>query len=216
MFQKLKYARLVTPGVLIYCLGFAFGWATGWYSLTIPSSIDDLLKVAAVVALGALYNMTFLRELANKPFHSLVNQNLVDKLKIVIPTSQQSSITWRSIRSVFYRIVDSDPSLTRQSEMAYANGALWTGAADLRAISVMGLVCWQFVALAGSQMTDATFSWDRMLILLSALILFSLVSLILSYVTTKRQLGIGNQQAEFILTHHREQLRDGLLRAISS
>ncbi len=216
MFEKLKYTRLVTPGIFIYCLGFALGWATGWYSLTIPDSLEDLLKLALVIGLGALYNMTFCREIANRPFYSKVNNNLVVQLRAVLPEEKQSSITWKNVRSVFYKIVDSDPSLMRQSEMAYSNGALWTGAADLRAISVVGLVVWHFAAVVGNQIEQVDLFWDRMLVLLWGLVIISIISLILSYLTTKRQIVIGNQQVEFILTHHREELREGLLRTLGS
>jgi hypothetical protein len=158
----------------------------------------------SVIALGSAYNYLSLREISNKRYHREVNINLRKQALHALPPEERvlDSYRWKDVRSIFYYLVDRDPSLEKQASRAYWNGLAWTSFADLRAISCVFTILYMisyFVLGANLFLSCA----------LVALGLFA-TSFIFSAISTRRHQEIGNEQIEYILVHYRQELAEKL------
>jgi hypothetical protein len=130
-FVILKSIRYIVPGTLLYVLCSSICWVTTWCSLPLPRTWEEIGKLVGAVALAFVYLSLGLRERMNEFYYDAVNKNLVDRL--TSPFAGDPNIprplTWKHVRPIFYKIIDSDASLRHQSQRAFFNGALWTSAA---------------------------------------------------------------------------------------
>jgi hypothetical protein len=111
-------------------------------------------------------------------------------------------LSWRDISAVFYNLVNNDPALTHHSKRAFRNGALWTSAADLRAVSLIGILIFEIVLLVGQLVDRLSFPAYRAVFGILVCILIFVISFALSKAFTNKQMEIGNEQIEHILMHH--------------
>lgn len=212
MKNKLALVRFLVPGCLLYVLLVAVCAATNWCSLALPTNWEELSKLTLAVALAFLYNSVRLRERMNESFFKAVNQNLVDKLTAPFAANPMvpRPLQWRHVRPVFYSIIDGDPSLTHQASRAYFNGALWTSAADLRVISLIGILVFVGVLFLGNLFPGLTFPYGKVVGAILVCIFLAGISFPISAAITRRHIEIGNEQVEFILAKYRENLRQQL------
>jgi len=213
-FAALKFIRYVVPGILLYVLLYSICWVTIWCSLPLPNRWEELGKLTAAAVLAFVYNAVDLRERMNSFYFDAVNSNLITRLTSPFAgdPSVPKPLTWRNVRPIFYRIIDSDPSLKHQAQRAFFNGALWTSAADLRAISLIGVLLFSATLLIGNLIGRAEFDFGLGVFAILMCLVLAGVSFGLSKLITKRHIEIGNEQVDFILAHHRQVLHDHLAR----
>lgn len=95
-----------------------------------------------VVVFVFVYAAFGLRRLSNGLFARQIDQNIKDRLWEIGRPSQNPSPDWTSGKAmqVFYGFVDSDESLKLKASNIRFNGALWTTAADGRAVALIVLL----------------------------------------------------------------------------
>ncbi|RUV80882.1 MAG: hypothetical protein E5Y35_04305 [Mesorhizobium sp.] len=186
--------RWFTPAALIIVYG-----AVIWFILmgTFPG-LPDFSKVPyliGVVVPAALYYITPLRTWVNKGSHERVTENLrAGMVKIAGYEDKPDKYTWPGLRSLFFKLVDDDKSLSTKASIAYFNGLLWTGFADSMVISAgYGLVS---VGLLYFGTPNAVIALFVSVAILS-------VSYLGNRVATARQIAIGNEQLEHMRFDHK-------------
>lgn len=211
--KGLKVVRFLVPAALLYLMLVLLCWATGWCELDLPTSVEQISKSLLALALGAVYNIFHCREFANRQHFDDVNQNLVQKLTEPFSGDARLSrgLSWSQIRSVFYHFVDNDKSLEHQKNLAFANGALWGSAADVRMVSTFGVVLMSLSMLLANLFGSSTFNNANATYVFFVFVLTFLLSALASRLTTRWHMEIGAQQVQHILLHHRQALQDNLL-----
>lgn len=212
-----KRLRFIVPGVLLYALLVWISWVTRWYDLPIPEKWEETPKLFVVIVLSGIYYVTGLRERSNAHYHMNVNQTIIKKLttpfKKDIPDAQW--LAWNKARLIFYKLIDNDKSLTEKSGRIRFNGLLWTSVADIRAVSILGIVLFSLAIVASRYFEVAKFDESRTgapLMILSAIFL---ITFWLSKILTRRHLEISEEQCDHILLYHREELKSKLAEAVS-
>lgn len=211
-YNVLSWVRYFVPGVMLYVLAVSVCWTTGWCQLSLPSKWQDLIGLAFAAALAFPYHASNLRTRINQPYFDAVNQNLVEQLTAPFASDPivPKGLTWRQVRAAFYNLVNADAALTHQSRRAFRNGAAWTSAADLRAISLIGVLVFCIILLVGNLIPSAYFPAYRALAGVLGCLTLAVFSLAFSKSLTNRQIAIGNEQVEHIMLHHRQRWRNTL------
>jgi hypothetical protein len=211
-YKLLSKIRYFVPGMMLYVLCVSVCWVTEWCKLEIPKTWEEFLKLGLAAVLAYPYTASGLRNRMNEFYFDAVNKNLVRGLTEPFKSDPgvPRGLTWQQIRPTFYHLVNSDAALTHHSHRAYANGALWTSAADLRAISLIGVLAFITSIFIGQMFENAQFPPARAIIGVLVCLVLMGISFPISSALTKKQIEIGNEQLEHILTHHRQKLR-GLL-----
>jgi hypothetical protein len=209
-YKLLSTLRYFIPGMMLYFLLVSICWATKWCELEIPKTWEEFLKLSLAAVLAYPYTASKLRNRMNEFYFEAVNKNLVKGLTEPFKGDPgvPRGLTWQQIRSTFYHLVNSDAALTHHSRRAYANGALWTSAADLRAISLIGVLAFITCILVGQLFEIAEFPPIRAIAGIAVCLLLMGISFRLSSALTQKHIEIGNEQLEHILTHHKDKLRD--------
>jgi len=208
--KHLRRIRYFVPGMLLYLLLVSICWVTRWCELEIPKTWEEFLKLSLAAVLAYPYTASKLRNRMNEFYFDAVNKNLVRGLTEPFKgyPGVPRGLTWQQIRAAFYHLVNSDPALTHHSRRAYANGALWTSAADLRAISLIGVLAFITCLFVGQIFEIAQFPPVRAILGIVVCLLLLVISFPLSTAFTQKQIEIGNEQLEHILMHHKQQLRN--------
>ena len=213
----LKTIRFFVPAGLLYFLLVGICWFSHWCEVALPSQYEEITKSILALILGYAYSVSYLRELSNSKYFEMVNQNICNKL--ITPFAGDPNVPkdlpWSRVRHVFYRFVDADESLKHQKTLAYWNGALWTSAADLRAVSALGCVITGILLLGANIFGDARFDTIRATYFFLLMVALFAISIPLSILTTRRHMEIGTQQCEFIVAQYRSELRAKLIAAAS-
>jgi hypothetical protein len=210
-YETLGRIRYYVPGFMLCGLLWAVGFVTKWFELPVPTKVEELpgFGVAGVLAaaLAFPYNALHIRDWLNRTYSDQVNRNLLNRLTGPFSGNPmiRKDLTWTDVDPVFWKFIESDRTLGHQASRAFRNGALWSSAADLRAISLLGLIIFILV-LAINLLTGASyFSQQRELVataVCGALIAFSYL---FSMSLTGKQIAIGNEQVNRILTHHKDE-----------
>jgi hypothetical protein len=184
---------------LVYCS--LFGKFVGLWTAPIPDfSKDYYLPVVVVPAV--LYYITPLRKWVNAPYHAKVSENLRrGVVSIAGYPDRVDKYTWKSLRSLFFSLVDSDESLKNKASLAYMNGLLWTSLADSTALSVLYAILAALLIAIG--MKEAVVAFELFCTI-------AIVSIIGSIVTTNKQIDIGNEQLEVMELKYREEIEKRL------
>ena len=217
-FTALNLIRFSVPGVLLYVLLSSVCTVTHWCSLSLPEQWSELTKYTLSIVFSFFYAALPFRFWMNAIYFDAVNRNLVERL--TDPFSHDPDVPrplqWRHIRPIFYNLIDSDKSLSHQSLRAFASGALWTSAADLRAVALMGAIVFFVLSLFGGATADLFpslhFSVHRSVVAMGICVLLVLISFPISSLITQNHIAIGNEQVDFIFAHYRSKLREGLTR----
>jgi len=102
--------------------------------------------------------------------------------------------SWINLRSLFFKLVDEDKTLSTKASLAYFNGLIWTGLADSAAIS-----------FGYALVSVGLFYFDAPNALV-ALVFFTIVvvvSLLGNRVVANHQMSIGNEQLEVMKFEHK-------------
>jgi hypothetical protein len=177
--------------------------------------LEEATKLVAALVLGAIYSLTPLRELSNGIYHLDVNENISRRLTKPFEdlNPQFKALGWSKIRHIFYHFVDKDETLKVKSQIVRFNGLMWTSLADLRVVSVIGVlafsastVCSHYVGLA-SGVTALTYDEYRAGIPIFLLTVLFLLTFYFSRRVTNRHKALGDEQCEYILTQYKSELR---------
>lgn len=101
-----------------------------------------------------------------------------------------STATWKQIRPLFFKLVDENKSLTQKSKLAYSNGLIWTTFADSTVLAVFASIAAFFAAVA----LDISGGYP----VAGLFVIMAAFSICGSFVTTRRQIGIAEEQLEII------------------
>ena len=203
-----KYLRIVLPGVFLYGFLVILCWTTKWCELDIPQKWEEVSKLLAAIVLGVMYSFTRLREMSNKFYYIDVNKNIIEKLTAPFEDKFASldQLSWRDVRTIFYHFVDNDESLKVKSSIIRFNGLLWTSVADLRVVSIIGVII-----LSGSMICSQYFVVFKFNEILAGIPIFLLTTLFLatfpmSKILTERHKALGNQQCHHIMVYYNDEL----------
>ena len=208
--------RFFFPGILAYGLCWLACWVTLWCSLPEPKNLEEAGK-GLIGVVGALaYYLSGLRDFSNQPFSRPVAGNITALLAKPFESTVPAAATlpWPKVSIIFYHFVDTDPSLKIQSDRLRFNGTLWTSAADLRAMAVIGIGLLALVAFVPIVLPAARFDGERVLPALVGLAAIVALSFPISIRLTERQTDLGAAQCAVIVSRHKvaleQQLREAL------
>jgi hypothetical protein len=197
----LKAWRLIAPAVLIILFAALLGWVTDVVDVPLPDLNKGTYALSLLIP-GILYYITPLRSWLNDPHHSrLVEQIRSDMVRIAAVPDRPDRYTWKALRPLFFSLIDSDQSLTKKSQLAYFNGAIWTTFADATALALFYLVaslCLWWLGLEGAQAAAALF------------LMIAIVGFLGSFSTTRKQMSIAAQQAEVMAFKYKPEIENRL------
>jgi hypothetical protein len=182
--------RLIVPAVIIILFSAIFGIVTGlWKPLTLDFS--KAAYMPSIMIPAVLYYITPLRSWLNKPHHNRITEHIRSELVRISGTDDQPNrFTWRSLRPLFFSLIDSDDSLKRKSEIAYFNGAVWTTCADTTALgllfSLLSIGAW------------GVFNIENTLVAGVIFLGISTLGRLGSLATTRKQIDIASEQIDLI------------------
>lgn len=189
--ETLKKLRFLVPGIIIVLFWVMLGSLTGDWKVQTSLALDELGNTAFALVLGLLYYVLPLRNWANRRYYDAVNSNITQALiEIGSGGGNPDKSSWKDIKPLFYRLVDNDESLTKQSRIAMFNGLLWTSSADARAIAIIFTII--------SVVYNFAFDSQGALI---GVIIFSAIAAVtwpISYALTEMHKRIGDEQIEII------------------
>ncbi|TJV22246.1 MAG: hypothetical protein E5Y04_26830 [Mesorhizobium sp.] len=186
--------RLLVPAVLIIVYGAA-AWCILMGRFPQMPDFSEAPYLVGVVVPAALYYVTPLRKWVNEVSHERITENLrAGMVKISGYDDKPGKYTWANLRSLFFKLVDDDKSLSTKASIAYFNGLLWTGFADSMVIAA------GYSLVAVGLLYFGTSHALVVLIFFVAVVVFSYLG---NKVTTDRQITIGNEQLEHMKFDHK-------------
>ncbi len=213
-----KWWRFIIPGVMLYGLLVIFCWTTKWCDLPIPTTYLDVTKLLVSLVLGFMYSVSGLRELSNNFYHKRVNINIRDILvePFLKTNPELEQIKWKELRHIFYQYVDHDKSLEKKSEIIRWNGVLWTSVADLRACSIIGVLCFSVSVICGYNLSSLAFDFGKAGYPITGLVIIFLLSFFFSSLITEKHRRLGREQCEYIILHYKDDLLKKLEAAVET
>ena len=208
--------RFFFPGILVYGLCWLVCWVTGWCSLPEPKNLEEAGK-GLIGVIGALaYYLSGLRDFSNWPFFGRVTGNITALLAKPFENTiaPAKALPWLKVSIIFYHFVDTDPSLKIQSDRLRFNGTLWTSAADLRAMAIIGVALFALFAFVPVVFPAAQFDEDRLLPAFVGLAAIVALSVPISIRLTERQRELGAAQCAVIVSKHKSDLEKQLRDAV--
>jgi hypothetical protein len=185
----LKFVRFVVPAVLILLFAKLLGFLTGWWTTILPD-FEKSQYLPIVIIPAAAYYITPLRRWTNAPHHKRITERLRSSLvQISGYPDREDKYTWKKLSPLFYSLVDQDESLKQKSNLAFANGAIWTSFADSTILAVLFFLASMFLYWLG---VEDAFLAGMIFLLITA------GSLAGSLVCTSKQIAIGTEQIEVI------------------
>ncbi|AKH21834.1 hypothetical protein [Sedimenticola thiotaurini] len=208
--STLKKLRKIVPGTV-----FLF-FSVPIYQFFVDDlfQVDDSLKFSLegygsvlAVIIGSLFGTLKIRRLRNEATHREINENIKSRLLEEGLTEERSEEEKNEIKNsrklmhVFYHLIDNDESLKEKSKLVRDNGLIWTSTAD---VAILGcFFSWLYFILI------LIFGLDGLLA--SAGLMIGSIGLISGAIlhprTVKEHISLGNEQIEFILTNHKEELK---------
>ncbi|WP_342655943.1 hypothetical protein NM528_15905 [Shewanella algae] len=208
--STLKKLRKVVPGTV-----FLF-FSVPAYQFFVDTlfQIDESLKFSlegygAVIAIviGSFFGTLKVRKLRNEKTHKEINDNIKSRLleeglKENRTEEEKDKVkNSKKLMHVFYYLIDNEESLKEKSKLVRDNGLIWTSTAD---VAILGcFFSWLYFILI------LIFGVNGLLV--SAGLLIGTIGLISGAIlhprTVREHIRLGNEQIEFILTNHREDLQ---------
>jgi hypothetical protein len=136
--SNLKLLRKIVPGV--YIIGCSYPFLPN-LSNVYSHDASPFIVICVGAVIGFVYDALGWRRLRNRKSHQRINDNIKDLLieyGLTRPASAEEVEKLKSstnLRSVFYQLVDNDPSLIEKSRNVRDNGLFWTSTADVALIS---------------------------------------------------------------------------------
>lgn len=194
--ELLNSLRFIAPGIIIVLFWSILGSLTGDWKIEIPQKLSDIGSYISAIVVAALYYLTPLRDWANRKHFNLISENIRRSLVEIGGGDIGSPLSkWSKLRRLFYRIIDSDASLTIKAKQAYFNGFIWTTIADIKVIS---LAFATYALLYGLIISSQGSLFGSVLFLFVATICWAI-----GYVVTQKHKAISDEQLKIIRQFHR-------------
>jgi len=215
--RMLKFLRLIIPGFMILVVILTI---ENKDLLELSKELEgiDLSKKGFLfyiipIVLGAMYYAVGLRNLFFRKPINIIQKNIRDRL--ISEFDNDSAISPYSARlkenkkmiQVFYRFVDSNPSLTEKSNNVRANGVILSSFADACVISILAFVLYSALCIF-------LFRYYYLLLLLLSVIIFLSSYFLFLPNMTKTHLDYSNSQIDFIITNLHDDLRTAIEKLI--
>lgn len=199
--STLKFLRLFIPGIIIVLIGYCF------IQIITDKKLGDLdfseysIPLIVALAFGALYQTFNIRYLITNFTHKQIDLNIkrnIMHLYIGNLSATQTQYLFKKnrLKNVFYKIIDSDPSLSAKGKNMYFNGLLWTSFADTFIISILSSIFILIFTLLNSTNSDDLYSFSFLLLLIA------IASICCHFIAFLNHVKISNSQIEFIETNH--------------
>ena len=207
-----KYLRFLIPGMLGYFALYFVCQTCDFCSIGWPTSLDEVMKLTAVLLIAFFYDVLRLRNLSNALPLFRVNAGIMDRLKqpFVAEDDRISQIPWNRFKDVFYPIIDNDETLKVRSENIRFNGVLWSSAGDLRAIAAVGLAVTLLFYLANHFSIYGGFLEAELRKSGAIFLVAFIISFPISWVLTNKHRGLVLDQCDYMLLQKRSELEEGL------
>ncbi len=217
--RMLRFLRLVIPGFMILGIILTIE-SNDLLELSKKLQGIDLSKKGFVfyiipIILGYIYYALELRNLFFKKPIQTIRENIRDRLvskfdidPAVSPYSDRLKED-SNIIEIFYKFVDSDPSLIEKSNNVRFNGVFLSSSADACIISIFAFLVYLALCIF-------LFSYYYLFWLIVSVIIFIFSYFLLLPKTTKIHLYYSNSQIDFILTNLHDDLRDALEKLIET
>lgn len=188
--ELLKKVRLIAPGIIMFLFAVILGAATKWWKLELPD-FEKAMYAPSLILPGLLYYITPLRKWVNQPHHNrLVEYIRAELVAAAEVDDRPEKYSWRALKPFFFNKIDNDESLKTQSKLAYFNGSVWTTFADITALSII------YILLSIS--IWFIFNNDGAIFSAIVFFVFSVIGLLGSFSTTKKQMEIAKDQVDYI------------------
>lgn len=197
--DTLNHLRKVTPVAIILAFTFLLGYTTNTWTMSVPTWDSIEKGGVGVIFIALVYYISPLRDRMNKQHHKRITDLL--RLRLVQLSGKADNpdlYKWRTLKPMFFNLVDNDKSLTIIASKAFDNGYYWTTSADISAIAL---------AFAGLCVFLFLLNVDGSFISVVMFILISLVGHIASIITTRKQISIGNEQIDVIHQYHLDEVK---------
>ena len=204
----LKLVRLLAPGFLLMLLIEPLIGRLPEALSADNFPIEFVKFPTYVVVFVFIYAALGLRRVSNRPYAKQIDHNIKERLWEIGRPSVHPPANWTTGKAMqlFYGFIDSDESLKIKASNIRFNGALWTTAADARAISFILLIVsgifWMFV---GAEL-------DIVAALLINAIVF-VASFLVSQHLTNHHKRLGGEQITFIEMNLKKRLSEKLTEA---
>lgn len=212
--RMLRFLRLVIPGFMILVIMLTIQnenlLELGEELQGIDLSRKNIIFYIVPIILGTIYYALRSRNLFfKKPIH-IIQENI--RVRLISDFNNDPDISPYSDRlrenskiiQIFYRFVDSDPSLTEKANNVRANGVILSSFADACVISIFAILL--YVALI-----IFSFSLYYLFLLILSVIVFISSYFLFLPSTTKIHLDYSNSQIDFIITNIHGELREALI-----
>ena len=211
--ETLGRVRMIVPGLLLLVLLTSVLTPT----LTVRDAFGTLEKglksgtalAIAVVLVGCVYRILRLNKRLLRPSLVMVDNNIKNRL---LAMSLPGSITEhdasrlrasKALLDIFYKIVDSDPSLKVRVGLVYENGAKLTSVIDGALIGMIGATAHLLAMLVTNDVVYFRwFVWWSLVFLVCWLILLPLVE--------GTHLKLSNDQLRPIAANYEKEVREGI------
>lgn len=217
--RLLRFLRLIIPGFMI--LGIILTIQNkDLLELSeelngIDLSKKNLMFYIIPIVLGAIYYALGLRNLFFKKPIQIIQKNIRNRLVSKFNNCQDISSHSvelkkdKNIIEIFYKFVDTNPSLTEKSNNVRFNGALLSSFADACVISIFACILYIVLSIFFHNY------YYLFLLLFSAIVFISSYYFFLPK-TTNKHLDYSNSQIDFIITNLYDELREALVRLIKT
>ena len=216
--ETLKKWRLFIPGIIIFFL-ILLGLTNSKEELFAIHKIfktlewNDSIYLGLVFIFGVIYYTLDIRWLVWHPFNAQIQENIKDKIlnisKLKLLSSQWFNLKKdRVLMNIFYSFVDNDASLKEKSKVVMFNGLIWSSFIDLSILS----------CLAGLSYSILSIFTSKSHYVILAVILFCLcfLSLICTFLLTRRQKILSNEQLEIIAQTKKNEIELKIQEAIDN
>ena len=206
--SNLKKLRKIVPGTVFLFFGIPFYQFLAGELFNLEKSIKFSVEgYGAVLALivGSFFRSLKVRSLRNSGTHEEIRKNIERRLLeeglSESKTVEEKKAVSKKLMHIFYHLIDNDESLKEKSKLVRDNGLIWTSTAD---VAILGcFYSWVYFVMI------LIFGADDLLVVAGLMIgTIGLISgVILHPLAVEEHINLGNEQIDFIVTNHKEELQ---------
>ena len=199
--KTLKKLRILIPGIIAVICG------TYYYSIITNQEFKEIdfseysIPFLVAISFGVIFYLTDVRFLITNFSHKKIDLNIKKHIiKLYTPnlSKEEKQYLYQKgrLKTVFYNIIDNDESLKVKQNNVFLNGLIWTSMADLVLITFAFSIIF-FISIFIFKEAD-----QELLIGGFIMILGSIIGLIAHVLAFFKHIKLGNDQIEYIETHH--------------
>jgi len=198
--DTLKTFRLLIPGIIAVLIGYYYLTILTGKDFNQLDFKDFSYPLLAAVCIGTFFYLSDIRFLITNYSHKKIDLNIKNHIiklytKPISDKDKQFLFQKNRLKDIFYNIVDNDESLKNKAKNVYFNGLIWTSTADLMIISLFSAIIFLISAFifksSKNELIEGCF----------LLIIISLISIALHYLSVLKHINLSNEQIGYIETH---------------